>query len=330
MRSWCCALAVSLLAGLVRTQAPGVPIYEVPLPGEEPAEERALIAALEQLRDQGGLLDFAAVRAQLDRRSCELTLPKLATVPLAGPELWRLAHASYVRIGFYYQCKNCDRWHLNVAGGYAIAAGGIVATCHHVIVPDEHEMKSGFLVCADEAGRVHVVHEVLACDADTDVAILRTAAELPPLPLRTAVVPGEKVYLFSDPMGTRGFFSDGIVNRFASEPIEGKDARRVVVDVSTDWAPGSSGAAVIDECGNVIGHVSTISTHDDEDAGEVEPSAGAAEGEPRLPPGRSTFMAMHHATRAYDVLALVRAAKAAAPAQEPAPRREPAGTGGGR
>ena len=31
------------------------------------------------------------------------------------------------------------------------------------------------------------------------------------------------------------------------------------LNVSTDWAPGSSGAAVLDERGNVIGHVSTIS-----------------------------------------------------------------------
>jgi S1-C subfamily serine protease len=323
MRSWCCAVAVSLLAAVVRAQAPGVPIYEVPSPGEESAEERALIQALERLRAQGGLLDFAASAAQLDRRTCELTLPQPVAKPLAGPELWRLARASYVRVGFYYQCKNCDQWHLNLAGGYAIAAGGIVATCHHVIVPDEHEMKAGFLICADEAGRVHIVHEVLACDPDTDVAILRTGAELPPLPLRTAVVPGEKVFLFSDPMGTRGFFSDGIVNRFASEPVEGKATRRVVVDVSTDWAPGSSGAAVIDECGNVIGHVSTISTHDDFDD---EPDAGAAPSpvEPDVPPGRSTLMAMHHATRAHDVLALVRTP----PPAVPVPRRDSTGSGG--
>ena len=31
------------------------------------------------------------------------------------------------------------------------------------------------------------------------------------------------------------------------------------VNVSTDWAPGSSGAAVLDEYGNAIGHVSRIS-----------------------------------------------------------------------
>jgi len=31
------------------------------------------------------------------------------------------------------------------------------------------------------------------------------------------------------------------------------------VHVSTEWAPGSSGAAVLDLCGNAIGHVANIS-----------------------------------------------------------------------
>jgi hypothetical protein len=30
--------------------------------------------------------------------------------------------------------------------------------------------------------------------------------------------------------------------------------------VSTDWAPGSSGAPVLDACGNVVGHVAVISS----------------------------------------------------------------------
>ena len=328
MRSWSCAVVVSLFCAWAPAQAPGVPIYEVPVPDAPPAEELQLIAAIEQLRAaKTPLLDLTAVRAQLDRKQCELTLPTPRTETLCGPALWRLAHASYVRVGYFFQCQNCDKWHLNLAGGYVIADGGIVATCHHVIVPDEGEMKAGFLVCADEAGRVHAVHEVLASDVDTDVAILRTAAVgMPALPLRTDVVPGEKAFLFSDPMGTRGFFSDGIVNRFASEPIDGKDTRRVVMDVSTDWAPGSSGAAVIDERGNVIGHVSTISTHDDLD-GDAPPAGG---GEHELPLGRSTFMALHHATRAHDVLALVLAKQPGAGAAAPAKHREPAGAGGGR
>ena len=31
------------------------------------------------------------------------------------------------------------------------------------------------------------------------------------------------------------------------------------MNFSTDWAPGSSGSAVVDQCGNVLGHVSQIS-----------------------------------------------------------------------
>lgn len=97
MRSWSCAVVVLLGSVFATAQAPGVPIYEVPLPDQDPAEDRALIAALEQLRGKGVLMDFAAVQAQLDRRSCELTLPKPATAPRSGPELWRLARGSYVR-----------------------------------------------------------------------------------------------------------------------------------------------------------------------------------------------------------------------------------------
>lgn len=308
-----------LLLAVCAAQAKDVPIYQEPGPNGSPAEEAQLLAKATALRQAGALLDFAAVRAQLERKHCELQLPAPHTTVRSGPALWRTARAAYVRIGHLYQCKTCDQWHLNLAGGYAIAAGGVVATCHHVVAPDDEQMKDGFLVCADDAGNVFPVHEVLASDAFTDVAIVRTGATAAvPLPLRVDVVPGENAFLFSDPMGSRGFFSRGIVNRFVEEVVEGTEASRVVVDVSTDWAPGSSGAGVLDECGNAIGHVSTISTH-----GEQDDAPPPTEPAGQAPFGHATFLVLHHATRAHDVLALVRTPKpAAAPAGEP-PASEP-------
>jgi hypothetical protein len=73
------------------------------------------------------------------------------------------------------------------------------------------------------------------------------------------------VFCLSDPLDERGYFSEGIVNRFywkraPKGDLESLDAlKNLRVNVSTDWAPGSSGAAVLDQCGNAIGHVSTIS-----------------------------------------------------------------------
>lgn len=315
--------ASHLFVGALVAQAPGVPIHEDSSLEQPSAEEKALRAAIEELRTAGVLMDMAAVRAQLDRRHCELTLPPVRSTRLDGPDVWRAARTSYVRVGWFYRCTHCPDWHLDLAGGYAIAAGGAVATCHHVILPDDEEMKEGVLVCADEAGKVYAVREVLACDEPTDVAILRTdCVAAPPLPLRVDVVPGEKAFVFSDPMGSRGYFSAGIVNRFVREPIEDTNTHRVVVDVGADWAPGSSGAAVLDERGNAIGHAATISTHDEETEEPVEvPPTEAAKGDAAKPPpaprARSvTYMALHQAVRAHDVLALVRPPPAVPKAKE--------------
>ena len=90
-------------------------------------------------------------------------------------------------------------------------------------------------------------------------------------------------------------FTSGILNRFVRERVEGTDRRRVMMDVSVEWAPGSSGAAVLDEFGNAIGQVNAISTHDE----LLEPDA------PDAPPRSVTYMVMHHAVRAADLLALL-------------------------
>ena len=75
---------------------------------------------------------------------------------------------------------------------------------------------------------------------------------------------------------------------------ESKVPRRM--NVSTDWAPGSSGAAVIDECCNAIGHVSEISAQGKSEKAE---SKGAGQ----------TLIVFHNAVCADDVLSLVRPPK---------------------
>jgi len=295
------ALSLSIAAC---AQAPDVPIHtDAGLTSPDPVEAK-LTAAAEKLRATGDLLGIPALREQLARKTCELVLPKPRDAALSGPKVWQTARAAFVTIGFHYKCRQCDEWHLDTGCGYAIAAGGIVATCHHVIAPDDAEMREGFLFCADDAGNVYPVREVLACDETSDVAILRTdAVRLVPLPLRTAVLPGESAFSYSEPMGTRGYFSAGIVNRFAYEPVGDRPMARIVMNVGTDWAPGSSGAAVLDAFGNAIGHACSIATHGEEiPADEDEKAAG---GTP-VPRGQETYMVLHTASRAADVLALVR------------------------
>jgi trypsin-like peptidase len=182
------------------------------------------------------------------------------TRPLEGRALWATARKSFVRVGYYYLCKGCKRWRLNLSCGFFLTEDGAVATAYHVLEQDR-TMKRGCLVVVDDDGTVYPVGEIAAANKISDVCILRvkTIGKTDPLPLSEDARPGDRAFCFSDPMGERSYFSAGTVNRLAAPArLKNGGTSPLVLDVSTDWAPGSSGAAVIDECGNAIGLVSAI------------------------------------------------------------------------
>lgn len=313
------------LATVIRAQAPGVPIY----PEGRGARPLAAIAkAAKALRENGALLSSDKVKEQSLRTTCELTLPAPFTQKLDSRELWKRARMGHIRVGWLYLCHDCDKWHLNLAGGYAITRDA-VATCTHVIALIE-DMREGYLIAADDDDNLFPVAEVLAANRALDSAIVRLKTDtLTPLPLSQDVVPGDTVCCFSDPMGRRGYFSQGMVNRFVKRPFlrkgeleteheadpkskpkspADKESSTVPtvyptaevptwVEVSTEWAPGSSGSAVIDAFGNAVGHVSEIETVlEDPIQGAKRPAARA----------RGTVIIFHHAITAANVLTLIK------------------------
>jgi len=68
------------------------------------------------------------------------------------------------------------------------------------------------------------------------------------------------------------------------------------INVSTDWSFGSSGAAVLDESGNAIGQVSTISVEGGDESVNTSVTPEAA----------SATIVFHEAVSARDVAALVK------------------------
>jgi hypothetical protein len=281
------------LPGCLQTQNIRVPVvHETHGPAPE------LILRARKLRDADKLLAADSVKDQLDKRSCWLALPTPNTAPLAGREIWARARQAHIRVGYFFLCNKCNNWHLELAGGYAITANGAVATCYHVVKPKD--MKEGYLIATTEAGEVLPVAEVLAANEFTDVAIVRvrTPAPLQPLPLNPAIVPGDSVWCFSDPADRPGFFSDGIVNRFYRHwhGANAKEKFPLRMNVSTEWAPGSSGAAILDRYGNAVGHVTAITPH----------GSKAAEGAAEASKDGKTLLVFHEAVCAADVLGLMK------------------------
>jgi hypothetical protein len=283
-------------------QAPTVPICSQDR--SETQSKSDIIRAATDFIASGEVLSVADARKQLERTSCRLALPEASATRLPARDICVAARRSHLRIGWSYLCPKCGKWHVNLAGGYWLTADGAAVTCYHVVEPGS-DVKEGGLVALNEAGKVLPVAEVLAANKDSDASIVRIAgAGATPLALNTDVYPGDTVYCYSDPVEHRDYFSAGIVNRFfrpagtrQSGARGGEAVAATRINVSTDWAPGSSGSAILDECGNAIGHVSTVSAFIEDEKAKTQ-SAPAA---------RPTEIIFHEAVSARDVLRLIRA-----------------------
>ncbi len=328
--------ALSLLAYTTALlgQTPSVPVYPE---GQGSRPLAQLSKSARRLREAGSLLTADKVKEQAKRPTCELQIPASSTQPLQPREVWQRARKTHLRIGWLYMCNECEKWHLGLSGGYAITKDA-AATCAHVIEPLEG-MTEGYLVAADDDDNLYAVSEVLAANRALDTAIVRLKTDaLSPLPFGVDVQPGDTVYCFSDPMDRRGYFSQGMVNRFVKRPFLRKREIREMqgqtdgaktsesnatsgkphsvpplptptwLEVNTEWAPGSSGSAVLDACGNVVGHVSEI------ESVLEDPLPDAKRAERRA---RGTVIVFHDAIAAGNVLSLI---KQPPPAKSPPPK----------
>ncbi len=235
------------------------PLTSGATPATPPLPPDPLIAQAEVAAKRIEFMSNSTVTAQLKQpRPGLIKTLTPATQSLSSREVARLARDGHLRIGWYFRCTRCDKMHVNVAGAYAVAVD-VVATANHVIEPPAN-LKEGKLIVVNEQGEFFSTTAVLAADASMDAALIRVSGGgLKPLPVRADVALGDRAYCFSDPLRHRGYFSDGIVNRFYSNN-DSKDPVQQRVNVSTDWAQGSSGSAVLDDCGNIIGHVARIQT----------------------------------------------------------------------
>ncbi len=302
------ALALSLD---LSAQAPGVPIEQNQLS----MKDATLIAKAQALIDEGNLLSKDQVIAAMKvLPSVVIPLPAANTKPLEPREIAKRARKALVRVGWSYICTRCDKRHVNLAGGYAITEDGVVATCWHCIAPEKQDMREGHLIASDADGNLMAVTAVLGFDKELDTAIIRVpAGRFSPLPLNDQSSVGDAAFVFSDPMEYAGYFSAGIINRFYWGKGQSQrdadtlaSARQLRLNVSTDWAPGSSGAAVLDNCGNAIGHVAVINVVSKDSS--ARPSANQ-NGQKNTPRAKEAMIVMHEAVPARGVKLLLEAMK---------------------
>lgn len=257
-------LAFSLILP-AHAQAPGVTIFEQSRTGIR-NEEKAISKQMEALIKEDNFPKLETIQATLETPApISLNLPSVRKKPLEPTKIAKVARESGYRVGWAYLCKNCDNWHINLAGGYALTEDGVLGTCAHVIKMDGEKIRKGGLIAVDHKGKVFPVTSILANHEKIDGALIKIEAKTTPLALNDQTRPGDAAFCLSRPLGQGQYFSKGIVNRFfwnttdrGSDDSSLQAMGALKLNVSSRWAPGSSGSAVLDVCGNVIGHVALI------------------------------------------------------------------------
>lgn len=230
----------------------------------EPVDDRGLFTRLNaevtKLASSGKSPLASATRLEQARRpatgAVELLPP--SSQPLSREEVRARAAASTVLFGTAFKCDRCPNWHSSMASGVIVHPSGIIATNHHVAAGAKGDAMGVLL--AD--GSFLPVVEVLAARTPQDVALVRVDTQgrrLPALPVRTDLPAGADVVCLSNPDGSFGYFTHGIVARY-SRGASPADRSAVWMQVTCDYAKGSSGAAILDLCGNVVGLVSSTNS----------------------------------------------------------------------
>lgn len=136
--------------------------------------------------------------------------------------------------------------------GVVIRNGGYIATNHHVVLRAERvfvRLSNGRELPAD----------VVGSDEATDVALLRVDEDLPVLPLGDEPPLGARVCTVSDPFGVGLSVTCGVVSAVRRSGM-GFNLIEDFIQTDAVLNPGSSGGALVDEEGALVGLIAAIFT----------------------------------------------------------------------
>lgn len=150
---------------------------------------------------------------------------------------------------FYISTKDSHGNDYATGSGFFIDGEGTAVTNYHVI-------NSAFQATIKMSdGKTYPVEKVLGYDIDTDIAIVKIKASTPTYLKKSEEVSlsgGDRVYAIGSPLGLENTISDGLVS-YPERMLYG----RPCIQISTPISPGSSGGALLDEYGNVLGITSS-------------------------------------------------------------------------
>ncbi len=207
------------------------------------------------------------LKAKLQPKTCKLQLPAPSDKVLTPEQIYQKALPSVFVIGSVKRSeKESKKWEDGrQASAWALTADGVLVTNWHVF---EKIGKERFGV-ANSKGEVFPIIDILACDPDADIAVIKVkGTDFQPLPLGGDEPVAAWVGVLSHPGGQLFTFTQGFITRYSREAIEERKPSEWV-SVSADYAQGASGAPILNKHGAVVGMAAMTQTIESDEDDEL-------------------------------------------------------------
>jgi hypothetical protein len=230
--------------------------YVDPRPPDGPTDDeriRTIEDAAFALVESGKAVGVADLLDRAATTPCAVPPATPAGEPLTAEALYERVRPSVVIMAALEPDPETGELEVSLATGFVVHASGVVVTNFHVIdAPD-----SPVLVAMTADGSVYAVADILAVSPLADVAICRLGGthDLPALGCVTTSRPGTRLHALSHPDAAFWSLTEGILSRFFTLREDGR--AKTMFTTTADFAVGSSGGPVVDDCGNVVGMVSS-------------------------------------------------------------------------
>lgn len=121
------------------------------------------------------------------------------------------------------------------------------------------DLRDSLLFVATEVGKVYSITSILSYSRSGDLAFFKIDTRgdrLEPMPMGQDIAVGENVHALTNPAGYPYVYTNGVVSRTFTKEADNPFGNRV--EITADFAKGSSGGPIMDDRGNMIAMVSCL------------------------------------------------------------------------
>lgn len=200
--------------------------------------------------------------------SQSLVLPSSQNMVMTPEELYHNRLESSLIFGKMGVCGKCPDMHFDfIATATPVTEDGVCLVNYHMVRPivegnPAYTQGDSVYFVADCNSQCYPITEILAFSPSEDIAVIRVDTRgnhLRAIPLGKTSETGQHINLISHPKQEYFTYSQGFVTRHVLYNYP-DDPELDLMEISADFAEGSSGGPVLDDCGNLVALVRASKT----------------------------------------------------------------------